>query len=300
MMHSVEKQAKTVDLAIEEALKELGVSAEDAVIEVLDEGEPGGLLGFGRRPAHVRVSYEAEDVQTETDDTDFTDTEENIEEALEELHAEDALGEDDDVDFDEDDDDDFEDDEDFEDDDDFAGAGEDEDDELREKSRKSGHKEAAEPMTDAEKEAAENDVLDFLAHILSDLEIHGTMASYFDEEDTLHIDVEGDELGHAIGRGGETLNALQYLCNLAANKGRDRYLRVVLDIGHYREKNIRNLRRKAQRAAERVKQNGKPYRMPPMNAAERRVVHLALADMDGVTTNSEGEEPRRRVVITRA
>ena len=299
MIHSVEKQAKTVDLAIEEALKELGITAEDSVIEVLDEGEPGCLLGFGRRPAHVRVSYEtAESEDDASDAEDFAKTEEDIEEALEELHEADARGEDED-DEDEaeyaDDEDEEDEDEEEDDDEDDAQAA----DQSRQKSRKSRDK-AEKPMTEEEKEEAENDILDFLAHILSDLEIHGTMASYFDEEDTLHIDVEGDELGHAIGRGGETLNALQYLCNLAANKGRDRYLRVVLDIGHYREKNIRNLRRKAQRAADRVKQNGKPYRMPPMNAAERRVVHLALADMDGITTNSEGEEPRRRVVITRA
>lgn len=167
------------------------------------------------------------------------------------------------------DDDDFEDDKISEDDDDFAGAGRSKDDELREKSRKSGHKEAAE-TDDRRGKAAENDVLDFLAHILSDLEIHGTMASTSMKEDTLHIDVEGDELGHAIGRGSEAPERLTEVPLQPRRQQRPRPLpaRRARHRPLPREKNIRNASpQKHSGPPNASSRTGKPYRMPPMNAA---------------------------------
>lgn len=245
MNKSVEVSAKTVDQAIEDALAQLGVSVDDAVIEVLDEGG-SGILGFGRRAAKVRVSAD-----------------------VEESAAEEPAGADD--------------------------EREDRDDESRDRA------ETREPLTEAEllelRKDRELKAVNFIAEVLNSLGIHGRMASVFDEEGTLHIDVTGEDLGNAIGRKGETLNALQYLTTLAINREPGEYTRVYLDVDGYRARRNRNLINNAKRSAERVARNGRKFTLEPMGPAERRQVHIALQDFEGITTYSEGDEPNRRVVI---
>jgi len=105
-----------------------------------------------------------------------------------------------------------------------------------------------------------------------------------------------------IGRRGETLDALQYLVSLVANRNRkeEGYMRVTLDTEGYRSRREETLRRLARRNATRVRQTGRPVSMEPMNPYERRILHSALQGFGGVTTHSEGEEPNRHVVITPA
>ncbi len=320
-MSFIEKQAKTVDLAIEAALAELGVTADEALIEVLDEGESGGLLGFGRRPACVRVSVSEgeapeipklpdEEIDQDFELPDFTDyaalapseeggrTERRAERR--ERSGQGARGQ---------------------------RSEQKKPSERRRGSRSQGQRderssqrrereldrprqsvekqERREPkpraeLNESEKKEMEERCFDFLAGILRGLEIHGTMASFYDDEGCLHVEVDGDELGHAIGRGGENLEAIQYLTTLAMNKGREDYFRIMLDIGKYREKNYRILRQRAEDAAYRVLDSGRQQSLPPMQASDRRVVHLVVAGIEGVYSISQGAEPRRRVVIRRA
>ncbi len=279
MSKQVEKLAKTVDDAVREALKELGADIEDVLIEVLDEGDQGGLLGFGRRPARVRVSLAEEDKSEEQ-----TPAYAELRPAFIEL---DENAEDDDDEFA----DEFEDEDDYDEDYDEEYEEEyvDEYDEAEDHGR--------DFFTAEEQEDIEDKAVEFVATILQSLGAHGRISSYYADDGSLRIDVSGDDLGNAIGRAGETLNAIQYLTTLAANKDSGRYQRIFVDIDFYKDRRMRQLRQRARRSAERVLKSRRRYVMKPMSAAERRQIHLALADFQGIQTYSEGEEPDRSVVI---
>ncbi|MDL2220680.1 Jag N-terminal domain-containing protein [Eubacteriales bacterium OttesenSCG-928-N14] len=120
--------------------------------------------------------------------------------------------------------------------------------------------------------------------------------AYHDGEITL-LNISGPSMGILIGRRGDTLNALQYLCSLVGNKNDDEYRRVVVDTENYRHKRDNVLKKLARRKAEDVVRTGRPVSMEPMNPYERRVLHATLQQIDGVTTQSRGEEPNRYVVI---
>jgi spoIIIJ-associated protein len=225
----VEKTAKTVQIAINEALDELGATADDVVIEVLDEGEGGGILGIGRRPAKVRVSLETELAPS------------NPETEGQAYYGDDS----------------------------YSG----------------------DPESPEEAEATA-----YVAAVLSGIGIHGKISSYR-EENTLFIDVNGSDCGAAIGRHGETLEAIQYLASLVANKASQERVRVILDIGGYRRRREITLISMAEKAAESVVRNGRNFTLEPMNPSERRIVHSALQSFPGVMTYSEGEEPERHVII---
>ncbi|MBQ4504896.1 MAG: KH domain-containing protein, partial [Firmicutes bacterium] len=96
---------------------------------------------------------------------------------------------------------------------------------------------------------------------------------------------------------GQTLDAIQYLCSLVANKNSENYVRVVIDAENYRAKRERTLEQLANRLADKVRKTGRSVRLEPMNPYERKVIHATLQNRNGVTTRSEGEEPYRRVII---
>ncbi|MGB9867516.1 MAG: RNA-binding cell elongation regulator Jag/EloR [Bacillota bacterium] len=117
-------------------------------------------------------------------------------------------------------------------------------------------------------------------------------------EGYIFVDVVGDSAGILIGHKGRTLDALQYLVNLAVGKGTQDKRKVVVDIGAYRKRREETLRRVADKAGERVRRTGRAVSLEPMSAAERRIVHMALQGNPHVCTHSEGQEPFRHVVIT--
>ncbi|MGE5572495.1 MAG: RNA-binding cell elongation regulator Jag/EloR [Bacteroidota bacterium] len=217
MVQSVEKSGRTIEEAVEEALGELGLTRDRVEIEVLEE-PARGLLGIvGQRPARVRVTARAEEVDV------------------------------------------------------------------------------AEKATE------------FLRGLLGHMGFTGVSVTAREGDGVLRLDVEGRELGYLIGRRGATLDAVQYLVNLVASRharagGRgageqeDR-LRIIVDAEGYREKRARSLERLARAVAERVRREGRQVALEPMNPMERRIIHLAVQDYEGVTSFSEGEEPYRRVVI---
>ena len=117
-------------------------------------------------------------------------------------------------------------------------------------------------------------------------------------DDCIYIDIDGKDAGTIIGKRGQTLDAVQYLTSLVANKEEGKkYTRVVVDAENYRAKRERTLEQLAYRLADKVTRTRKSIKLEPMNPYERKVIHATLQSNPHVTTRSEGEEPYRRVII---
>ena len=144
---------------------------------------------------------------------------------------------------------------------------------------------------------AEDAAANFVAEVLSGIGIHGNMDSYR-EDDTIFISVTGSDCGAAIGRHGETLEAISYMTNLIANKHSEQRVHVYLDVGGYRKHREQVIKGLADKAVSRVRRSGRKVTMEAMSPAERRIVHSYLQGVNGVTTHSEGVEPNRCVVVT--
>ncbi len=202
MTRTVKKEAKTIDEAVRLALEELGVPAERAMVDVIDEGK-SGILGFGSRNAVVEVSYE---------------------------------------------------------------------------------------------ETVQDRILTFLRPILDRMGIDPTI-DITEAEGQIHIKMHCENSGIAIGRRGETLDALQYLTSLVVNRDAEAYTRVVMDVSDYRLKREETLVRLAHRVAEKVQKTRRNVTLEPMNPYERRIIHSALQGFKDIETGSVGEEPNRKVVV---
>lgn len=116
-------------------------------------------------------------------------------------------------------------------------------------------------------------------------------------EDRLRIHLVGEHVGVYIGRRGEMLDALQHLVSLVANRYAEQYLNVELDAGDYRRRREEALKNLARRLADKAVRTARPVPLEPMNARERRVIHMSLREHRGVYTESRGEGSRRHVVI---
>jgi spoIIIJ-associated protein len=117
------------------------------------------------------------------------------------------------------------------------------------------------------------------------------------EKDNVELHLFGSELGMLIGRRGQTLDALQYLMNIVANRYSSSHMRIMLDAEHFRERRQKTLEELADRLAERVIRTKKEVILEPMSPHERKVIHSQLQEHPKVRTFSRGEEPNRRVVI---
>ncbi|MDR3588733.1 MAG: RNA-binding cell elongation regulator Jag/EloR [Negativicutes bacterium] len=115
--------------------------------------------------------------------------------------------------------------------------------------------------------------------------------------DNVTLNLRGDDLGILIGKHGQTLDALQYLTNLAAHRDSEDRMRIVIDVEDYRKRRAETLERLARRLADKVKSRGEKVVLEPMSPHERKIIHMTLQDDYRVTTYSEGEEPFRKVVI---
>jgi spoIIIJ-associated protein len=133
--------------------------------------------------------------------------------------------------------------------------------------------------------------------VLDSLDLSAASAVSRDDAGRIHIDLDGPNLGILIGRRGETLDALQYLINLAVSRLPGGVERVVLDAGGYRERRRQSLLRLVERVTETVRRTGQEVVLEPMTPSERKIVHLAAAAVPGVRSESRGEDPLRRVVI---
>ena len=143
--------------------------------------------------------------------------------------------------------------------------------------------------------------LEFLTRLTKDMGLNVTMAVRDGSNGDKVIAIDGDHAGVLIGHHGDTLDALQYLSNLAANKkseGEKReYVKITIDVENYRAKREETLRALARRMAHRVLRYKKSVMLEPMNPYERRIIHSEIQTIDGVSTNSIGSEDNRKVVI---
>ena len=117
------------------------------------------------------------------------------------------------------------------------------------------------------------------------------------EEKTINIQLSGDNMGAVIGHRGDTLDALQYLTSIVANREEDDRWRITVDTENYRAKREGTLEALAQKTAQKALKYKKAVALEPMNPHERRIIHAALQDVEGVTTYSTGSEPNRKVIV---
>lgn len=118
-----------------------------------------------------------------------------------------------------------------------------------------------------------------------------------EEEDNVRLNFIGSELGILIGRRGQTLDSLQYLVNIVANRNSDSHTRIILDAEDFRVRRKKTLQQLALRLANRVSKTGREVVLEPMSPLERKIIHSFLQEHPKVQTYSKGEEPNRRVVI---
>lgn len=138
---------------------------------------------------------------------------------------------------------------------------------------------------------------EFATALVDAMGLDATIDAY-DAGDAITVDVATEETGLFIGQKGETIDAIQYLLNVAVYKNRPFAKRIVVDSEGYRQRRVEAIQGMAHRTARRALREGRPLTLPPMPAAERRVVHLFLKENPQITTSSEGKEEDRRVVVS--
>lgn len=119
-----------------------------------------------------------------------------------------------------------------------------------------------------------------------------------EDKEGVRLNLTGTELGILIGRRGQTLDSLQYLVNIVANRYSDKHLRIILDAEHFRDRRKKTLEELSTRLANRVIRTRKDVVLEPMSPADRKIIHSQLQDHPSVRTYSKGDEPNRRVVIS--
>lgn len=250
-MKTVRITAKTIEAAVAEGLKQLGISREEAVVHVVEQPSSGLFGLIHKKMAVVDISAPDEEVPAEEPKQE----EAAPAEAPKEAPAPKA-----------------------------------------EEKEKKGREDFVFKQEEQDKTAEE--AKKFLASVFKGMHLDVTMECLMNEERIL-LNLHGEGLGILIGKHGQTLDALQYLTNLAAGKAFHHHYFVLLDVENYRERRKDTLEALARRLAAKVKRTGEPVKLEPMAAGERRIIHLALQDDGAVTTESEGEAPHRYVVIKR-
>jgi spoIIIJ-associated protein len=216
-VREVERSAASVEEAIEAALDELGVSEQEARVEIVQEPQKG-ILGIGAQQAVVRVRVQDQPVEG--------------------------------------------------------------------------------PEVEEQADLAE----DFLEGLLEKMGLDAEVDSGY-VDGVMYVDVFGAEdseaMGLLIGRHGQTLDSLQEIVRSAVQRATGERCRVMVDVEDYRKRRRSQLVQRARSVGEKVRRTGRPERMEPMTSYERKVVHDAVAEVDGIESASEGEDPERRVVIRR-
>lgn len=153
--------------------------------------------------------------------------------------------------------------------------------------------------TEPEKKAsAAETAREFLEKLLAEMGAKNLKVRILSEnDDGCQLAIDGDDVGFVIGRRGDTLDALQYLTGLIANRVDNSYYRVTINVGNYREKREQSLTGLARRNAAQAAKTGRKYSLEPMNPYERRIIHTAVQEIEGATSWSVGKEPNRHVII---
>lgn len=319
MQKFIETTGDTRDAAIAAALKQLGMDRDDVSVEVLDNGKKG-FLGIGATPARVRVTYEVPDEPIKKEDPVHKPVEKAEKPAKAEVEKKPApkqekpaekpqklsITDEDDTprlvkaapaDF-------------------VPEKLEIERPSRRERPRRErggrGRRVREErpvtpsvpkereliPVSEEGMKKAEQLATDFITGLLEKMGVEGQVTTLPQVEcDQLRLEISGPDMGPIIGRRGDTLDAIQYLGSLVLNNALDEHVRLSVNTENYREKRAESLERLARKMAMKVVKSHRSMTLEPMNPYERRIIHAALQDFNGVTTYSTGTEPGRRVVI---
>lgn len=294
---------KTIDLAIESALAQLGLDRDSVSVQVLQQAK-SGFLGFGAQLAKVQVTYEAPDEAPQAPKVALSSASRKPKpapapkaEAKPEAPKAAPAAE--------------------------APKAEEPKAEAVKAPRPErtdrparGPKPPRAPRNDYAKEpreprepkepkvyapapegSVEEKIEVFLKGLLEHMDSKAVPHCWKAGDNTYQVDLTGEDLGYLIGRRGDTLDAIQHLCNYAVNRDVEGHVRVNVDAESYREKREDSLRRYARKKAQQVLKARRRTTLEPMNAYERHVIHAALQDMDNITTHSTGVEPNRCVVI---
>jgi len=157
--------------------------------------------------------------------------------------------------------------------------------------------EAPKEYTAPEAGSVEEKIETFIKGLLEHMDSKAVPHCWKADGSTYKVDLVGDDLGYLIGRRGDTLDAIQHLANYTVNREVEGHIRINVDAESYREKREDSLRRYARKKAQQVLKARRRTTLEPMNAYERHVIHAALQDMENITTHSTGTEPNRRVII---
>ncbi len=294
MEKTIVTTGKTIDLAIEEALSQLGLDRDSVSVQVLQQAK-NGFLGFGVQKAKVQVTYEVPDPvpapeapksalgsasrsnkpkppvkKPEAPKPEPPKSAEPKAEAPKEEAPKPP-----------------------------RPRPERKPDAPKAAREPRAPKAPAEPKTyaPAEPGSVEAQIEAFIKGLLEHMDSKAVPHCWKDGDNSYRVDLVGDDLGYLIGRRGDTLDAIQHLCNYTVNRGVEGHIRINVDAESYREKREESLRRYARKKAQQVLKVRRRTTLEPMNAYERHVIHAALQDMDNITTHSTGVEPNRRVVI---
>ena len=295
---------KTIDLAIEAALTQLGLQRDDVTYQVLTLPK-AGFLGFGAQPAKVQVTYEAPDpvvekapekpksalgsasrskpkpvaapVKKEEPKAAAPQEEEKKPEAPKAVKMAEPKPE-------------------------KPKAPKTEkkaEPKPEKKFEKKAEKKPEAPKAYVAPEAGSNEekIETFIKGLLEHMDSKAVPHCWKTEGNTYKVELVGEDLGYLIGRRGDTLDAIQHLANYTVNRDVEGHIRINVDAESYREKREDSLRRYARKKAQQVLKARRRTTLEPMNAYERHVIHAALQDMENITTQSTGVEPNRRVVI---
>ena len=274
MKKEIEISAKTREEAIEEAVRQLGApSASALMITVINEGRRG-FLGFGAVPLTIRAIYQIPDAPAEGEKRSRRDRGDRDRGERSERSRRDRK----------------------------PRGDRRQDDRREEKSPEVEalpRPEAIDPATASE---SEQTAYRFICRLVENMGLADvTIAMHPGRNDDMVITVDGEAAGVLIGHHGDTLDALQYLANLAANRKEEgekrEYARITVDVESYRAKREEALRILARKKAHQVLKYKKSIMLEPMNPYERRIIHSEIQHMEGVETNSIGVENNRRIVI---
>ncbi len=136
-----------------------------------------------------------------------------------------------------------------------------------------------------------------IEQLLRAMDFSGEVTTDERDENFLRVNIQSDEAASLIGRSGENLKALQHISRAIINRGLETPIHFIIDVNNYQSNRIELLKEIALRLAKEVTQKNEPRWFEPMNAYERRIIHLALADVAGIKTESEGAQNERRIVI---
>ena len=279
MEKTIVTTGKTIDLAVEAALTQLGLDRDSVSVQVLSQAKPG-FLGLGAQPARVQVSYEAPDPAPAAPRSALGSASRSKPKAAPVKKPEPVAPK-------------------QEQPKETAKPEAPKERKVEEKPKAETPKAPKEPKVYAVAEpgSMEEKIETFLKGLMEHMGSQAVPHAWKGEGNTYKVELVGEDLGYLIGRRGDTLDALQHLTNYSINRGTEGRFRISVDAEEYREKREDSLRRYARKKAQQVLKARRRTTLEPMNAYERHVIHAALQEMENITTHSTGTEPNRRVVI---